>query len=84
MGLNLSVAYPQSLSPVMISCPFCSCELARIRKPWRKTVIGLWSHISHMVVGVVCSNTISVETNYRFQIVCSTFRISFSKVSCKP
>ena len=62
-GLTSSVAYPQSLSPVVISLPLCSCELARIREPWRKNIRGLWSHLSSMVVGVVCSNTISVETS---------------------
>ena len=63
MGLTLSVAYPQSLSPVAICFPIYCCELTRIRELWRKTVKGIWSHLSHMVVGAVCSNTIHVETN---------------------
>ena len=62
---STSAAYQQSLLPVVISLPLplCSCELARIREPWRKIVRGLWNQFSAMAVGVVCSNIISVETN---------------------
>ena len=80
--MTSSVAYPQSLSLAAISFPLGFFELARIREPWRKTTRRLWSCLSPIAMDVVCSNTTSVETNQRFQIVCPTKR--FAGLKCPP